>query len=219
MYDQHSILKSRDITLPTKVRLVRAVIFSSSHVWMWELDYKESWVPKNLCFWTVVLEKTLDSPLDCKEMQAVHPKGDQSWLFIGRTDAEVETPNTLATWCEEWTHLKKPWCWERLKAGEGDDRGLNGWMASPIQWTWAWVNSGSWWWTGKPGMMQSMGLQRVRHDWVTELNRTDTPRIGAPQYIRQTLTDIEGEAACNTIVGGDSNTPLTPTHRSSQQNY
>ena len=66
--------------------------FSSSHVWMWELDFEESWVPKNWCFWTVVLEKTLESPLDCKEIQPVHPKGDQSWVFIGRTDAEAETP-------------------------------------------------------------------------------------------------------------------------------
>ena len=91
--------------------------FPSSRVWMWELDYKESWAPKNWCFWIVVLEKTLESPLDCKEIQPVHPKGDQSWIFIGRTDAEAETPNTLATWCEELTHRKRPWCWERLKVG------------------------------------------------------------------------------------------------------
>ena len=79
--------------------------------------------------------------------------------------------NTLATWCKELTHLKRPWCWERLKAGgEGDDRGWDGWMASTTQWTWVWVNSGSWWWTGRPGVLQSMGLQRVRQDWATELN-------------------------------------------------
>ena len=77
--------------------------------------------------------------------------------------------NTLATWCEELTHLKRPWCWERLNAGgEGDGRGWDGWMASLTQWTWVWVNSGSWWWIGKPGMLQSMGSQRIRHDWVTE---------------------------------------------------
>ena len=76
----------------------------------------------------------------------------------------------LATWCEELTHLKRPWCWERLKAREGADREWDGWMASPTQWTWVWVNSGSWWWTGRPGVLQSMGLQRVRHDWATELN-------------------------------------------------
>ena len=102
-------------------------VFSSGHEWMWELDYEESWVPKNWCFWTVVLEKTLEIPLDCKEIQPVHPNGDQSWVFIGRTDFEAETP---ILWpCEELTHLKRPWCWERLKVGgEGDDRDeLVGW--------------------------------------------------------------------------------------------
>ena len=79
--------------------------------------------------------------------------------------------NTLATWCEELTHEKRPWCWERLRAGgEGDDRGWDGWMASPTQWTWVWVNSRSWWWTGRPGVLQFMGSQRVGHDWVAELN-------------------------------------------------
>ena len=86
------MLKSRDITLPTKIHLVKAMVFSSSHVWMWQLNYKESWMPKNWFFWTVVLEKTLESPLDCKEIQPVHLRGNQSWIFIGRTDAEAETP-------------------------------------------------------------------------------------------------------------------------------
>ena len=76
---------------------------------------------------------------------------------------------TLAIGCEELTHWKRPWCWERLKAGEGDDGGWDGWMASPTQWTWAWASSGSWWWTGKPGMLQTGGLQRVGHNWTTEL--------------------------------------------------
>ena len=143
--------------------------FSSSHVWMWELDYKESWALKNWWFWTVVLEKILDSPLDCKEIQPVHPKGNQSWIFIGRTDAEAVTPIlSLATWCEELTHWKRPWCWERLKVGgEGDDRGWDGWMASPTQRTWVWASSGSWWRTGKSGVLQAMGSQRVGHDWAT----------------------------------------------------
>ena len=133
------------------------------------MDYKESWVPKKLCFWTVVLEKTLESPLDCKEIQPGHPKGDQSWLLTGRCSWNS---NTLATWCKELTHLKRPWCWERLKArGEGDDRGWDGWMASLTQWTWVWVNSGSWWGTGRPGMLQSMGLQsQTRVSNWTELN-------------------------------------------------
>ena len=151
---------------------------------MWELEYKESWALKNWCFWTVVLEKTLESLLDCKEIQPVHPKGDQSWVFIGKTDVEAGNSNTLATWCEVVTHLKRPWCWQRLTAGgEGDNRGWDGWMASPTQWTWIWVNSGSWRWTGRPGMLQSMGLQRVRRDWVTELNWTDPRLSSGPNLI------------------------------------
>ena len=91
-------------------------------------------------------------------------------MFIGRTDVEAETP-VLWSWCEDLTHLKRPWCWERLRAGgEGGDRGWDDWMASPTQWTWVWVDSGSWWWTGSPGLLRFMWSQRVRHDWTTELN-------------------------------------------------
>ena len=143
--------------------------FSRSHVRMWELEYKKSWALKKWCFWTVVLEKTLESPLDYKEIQPVYPKGDQSRVFIERTDVEAETP-ILQSWCKELTHLKRPWCGERLRAGgEGDNRGWDGWLASPTQWTWVWVNSGNWWWTGRPGMLQFMGSQRVGHHWATEL--------------------------------------------------
>ena len=135
---------------------------------MWELDYKESWAPKNWYFWTVVLEKTLESPLDYKEIQPVNPKGNQSWILEG---LKVWNSNTLATWFKELTHLKRPWCWERLKAGgEGDDREWDGWIASLTQWTWIWVNFGSWWWTGRPAVLWSMRSKRVRHDWGTELN-------------------------------------------------
>ena len=117
----------------------------------------------------MVLEKTLESPLDCKEVQPVHPEGDQSWVFIGRNDAKAETP-VLATSCEELTHWKRPWCWEGLGAeGEGDNRGWDGWLASLSQWSWVGVNSGSWWWTGTPGVLRFMGLQRVKYEWVTEL--------------------------------------------------
>ena len=168
MANLDSILKSRDITLPTKFHLVKAMVFP---VVMYGC---ESWTIKkaeNRCFWTVVLEKSLESPLDCKEIQPVHLKGNQSWIFIGRIDAEDETP--FATWCKELNHLKRPWCWERLKAGgEGDDRGWDGWMPSPSQWTWVWVNW-SWWWTGRPGVLESMGSQRVGHDWSTELSWTE----------------------------------------------
>ena len=109
--------------------------FSSSHVWMWELYYTEGWVLKNWCFWTVVLEKTLESLLDSREIKPVNPKGNQPWIFIGRIDAEALILSAM--WCEELTHWKRPWCWERLRAGgEGGDRGWDGWMASPTQWTW-----------------------------------------------------------------------------------
>ena len=109
---------------------------------MWELDCEESWALKNWCFLTEVLEKTLTSPLDCKKIQPLHPKGDQFWVFIGRTDVEAETP-ILWPPDAEVTHLKRPWSLERLRAGgEGDDRGWDGWMASPTWWTWVWVNSG-----------------------------------------------------------------------------
>ena len=138
-------------------------------VWIWELDYKESWVPKNWCFWTVVLEKTLESPWDYKEIQPVHPKGDhvcvhwKDWCWSWNS-------NTLAMWCEELTHWKRPWCWERLRAGgEGDDRGWDNCMASLTPLIWVWIDPGSWWWTGRPGVLLFMGLQRVGHDWVTEL--------------------------------------------------
>ena len=131
--------------------------------------------------------KGLPFPLACKEIQPVHPKGsvlnihwkDRCWSWSSKT---------LATWCKELTHLKRPWCWARLKeGGEGDDRGWDGWMASRTQRTWVWVDSGSWWWTGKPGMLQSMGSQRVGHDWVTELkilNYTNIMQVTAPRWTR-----------------------------------
>ena len=133
--------------------------FSSSHVWMWELDYKESWAPKNWCFWTVVL-KTLESPLDCK-IKPVHPKGDESWVFIWPPDAR------------SWLIGKDSDAGKDGGGEEGDDRGWDGWMASRTRWTWVWVDSGSWWWTGRPGVLRVMGSQRVdrteRQNW-TELN-------------------------------------------------
>ena len=108
MTNLDSILKIRDITLLTKVCLVKAMIFSSDHVWMWEVDCKESWTLKNWCFWTVVLEKTLESSLDCKEIQPVHPKGDQSWVFVGRTNVEAETPILWPPDVKSWLIWKDP---------------------------------------------------------------------------------------------------------------
>ena len=169
MINLDSILKSRDITLPTKVHLVKAMVFPVI-MYGCELDYKESWAPKNWCFWTVVLEKTLESPFDWKEIQPVHPKEISPEYSLEGLMLKLKL-QYFGYLLRRADSLKRPQCWERLKAGgEGDDRGWDGWMASLTQWTWVWVNSGSWWWTGKPGMLQSMGLQRVRHDWVTKLN-------------------------------------------------
>ena len=132
---------------------------------MWELDCEEGWVLKNWCFWTVVLEKTLDSPLDCKEIQPVHSEGDQPWKFFGRNDAKAETRVLWTPHAKSWL-IGKDICWEGLGAGgEGDDRGWDGWMVSLTRWTWIWVNSGRWWWTGRPGVLLFMGSHRVRHDW------------------------------------------------------
>ena len=125
------------------------------------VDDKESWVPKNWCFWTAVLEKTLESPLDCKEIQPVHPKGNQSWIFIGRTDAEVETP---ILWPPD--SPEKMLMLRKIEGGsrrgwwlDGQKGMTDGWIASLIQWTWVWASPRSWQWTGKPGVLQSMGSQ------------------------------------------------------------
>ena len=135
---------------------------------MWELDCEESWALKHWCFWTVVLEKTLENPLDCKEIQPVHPK-DQSWVFIGRTDGEAQTPILWPPHAKSWL-IGKDWCWEGLVAGEGDNRGWDGWMASLTLWTGVWVNSGSWWCTGRPGVLWFMGSQS---DMTQQLNWTE----------------------------------------------
>ena len=112
---------------------------SSTYVQMWELDHREGWVPKKWCFWTVMLQKTLESPLNSNVIKPVNPKGNQPWIFTGRTDAEAEAP---ILWPPSGTHWKRPWCWKRVRAGEGDNGGWNGWMASSTQWTWVWANSG-----------------------------------------------------------------------------
>jgi len=145
---------------------------------MWELDHKESWALKNWGFGTVVLDKTLESPLHCKEIQPVHPKGDQSWIFIGRTDAEPPIfwpPDAKNRLLEKTLVLRKiegrkrrdEQRWKRRQ-----NRGWDSWMVSWTQRTWVWVSSGSWWWTGKPGEVQSIGSWGVGHGWATELNWT-----------------------------------------------
>ena len=157
MTNLDSILKSRDITLPTKAMVFPVVMYGC-----------KSWtIMKAECRWIDAFElwcwrRLLRVPsIAGRSILNIHWK-DICWSW---------NSNPLATWCEELTYLKRPWCWERLKAGgEGDDRGWDGCMASLTQWTWVWVSSGSSWWTRKPGMLQSMRSQRVRQDWVTELN-------------------------------------------------
>ena len=150
------------IILPTKVRLVKAMVFP---VVMSELDYKESWVPKNWCFWTVVLEKILESSLYCKEIKPVSPRGNQS---PGKTDAEAETPVLWPPDVENWLIGKDPDAGKAWRQEEKEMTGWDGWMASPTQWTLVWANSRRWWWTGRPGVLWFMGSQRVRYEWVTE---------------------------------------------------
>ena len=137
---------------------------------MWVLDYKESWALKNWCLWTVVLEKILESPLDCKEIKPVNSKGNQSWIFNGRTDAETEARIL-------WLHDAKSWLIrkdsERLKtAGEGDGIGWDSWIASPTQWTWVWASSRKWWRTANLACYSPWGHKRVRHNWASELKQT-----------------------------------------------
>ena len=171
MTNLDNILKSRDITLPTKAHL-QSYGFSSSHARVWELGYEESWVLKNWCFWTVVLEKTLILLWAVRRskqsilIKAVLHIFWKVWCWSWNS-------NTLATWCKELTPWKTPWCWERLKAAElGDDRGWDlGGITNSMNMVWA--NFVLWWWTEKPGMLQSIGSQNVGHDRVTELNWTE----------------------------------------------
>ena len=123
-----------------------------------------------------------ESLLNCKEILPVHPKEDHSWVFIGKTDVETETP-ILGHLMQRADSFERPWFWERLKTGgEGDDSGWDGWMASLTQWTWVWVKSGSWWWIGRPGVLHSMGSQRVGHDWVTELKSCTAQQVTTYVY-------------------------------------
>ena len=145
---------------------------------MWELDCEESWAWKNWCFWTVVLEKTLESPLDCKEIQPVHPKGNQ---LIGRTDVEAETPILWPPHGKSWLTGKDSDAgrdWGQEEKGMTEDE-MVGWT----RWTWVWVNSGRWWWTGRPGVLCIMGSQRVGHNWTTELNWTELKEETQLNYI------------------------------------
>ena len=170
MTNLNNILKNRDY-FANKVHLVKAMVFpvvmygceswtikkaecqriDAFEMWCWRRSLRVRWTAR----------RSNQSILKEISHQYIHCK-DWCWSW---------NSNTLVTCCEELTHWKRPWCWERLKeVGEGDNRVWDGWMASPTQWTWIWVNSGNWWWSGRPGVLQSMGSKRVRHNWATELN-------------------------------------------------
>ena len=164
-YDKsrQSIKKER-CHFPDKCPYSQSYSFPSSHVWVRELDHKEGWVLKSCgagkdAWESLGLQGDQIRPFQRKSTLNTHWK--DCW----------ESSKTLATWCKESTHWKRPWFWERFKSGgEEDNRGWGDWMASPTQWTWVWVNSSNWWWTGRSDVQQSMGSQRVGDNWVTELN-------------------------------------------------
>ena len=173
MTNLDSIFKSRDITLPTKVHLVKAMVFP---VVMYGC---ESWTVKKAEHWRIdafelwCWRRFLRVPWTTRRSKQSILK-ESALAFLWKEWCYSWNSSTLATSCKVLTHRKRLWCWEGLGAGgEGDDRGWDGWMASPTQWTWVWVNSGSWWWTGRPGVLWFIGSQRVGHDWVTDLNWTD----------------------------------------------
>ena len=168
-----SILKSQRHYFADKVLSSQSYSFSSSHVWMWELNHKERWVPKNWCFWTMVLEKALKSPLDWRRLNQlvlkdINPECSLEWLMV-KLKLQFYGPLMQKTDSFEKTLML------RTTEGreEGDDGGWDGWMAALTPWTWVWGSSGCWWWRGKPGMLQSMGWQGVGYDWAIQLNWTD----------------------------------------------
>ena len=190
MTNLDNILKSRDMPLPTKVSLVKAMVFPVV-MYGCELDYKESWVPKNWCFWTVVLEKPLRVPWTAR-------RSNQSTLNEISPGCSLEGL-MLKLKLQHFGHLmwrtdslEKTLMLGRLKVGgEGDDRGWGVWMASLTRWTWVWVSSGSWWWTGRPGVLQSMGSQRVGDDCATELNWWESKHVG-PIYFMLLIISPNG---------------------------
>ena len=170
MTNLDSILKSRDVTLSTKVRLVKAMVFPVVMCGCESWTLKKAQCRRINAFELWCWRRLLRVPWTARRSnqsilrRSVLGVDQKDWCWSWNS-------NTLATWCKELIHWKRPWCWEGLGAGgEGDDRGWDGWMASLTQWTWAWVNSGSWWWIGRPGIRRFVGSQRVGHDWATELN-------------------------------------------------
>ena len=169
MTNLDSILNSRDTTLQTKVHIIKAMVFPvvmyGCESWTikkadyWRIYAFELWYWRRLLRASWTARRSNQSILKASVLNIFWKYWCWSWNF-----------NTLVTWWEELTHLKRPWCWEILKEGVGDEGGWDGWIPLPTWWTWVWASSGSWWCTGNPGVVQSMGLQRVGHNWATELN-------------------------------------------------
>ena len=151
---------------------------------MWELDYKESWAPNNWCFWTLLLEKKLESPLDCKEIQLIYHKGDQSWMFFGRTGIETETSVLWPPDAKNWLIWKDPDAGKNWGQEENGTTGWDGWMASPTKWTWVWVNSGSWWWT---------------EAWCAAVHRVGKSRTCLSNWTEETFTFIREISICKGV--------------------
>ena len=166
MTNLDSIFKSRDTTLPTKVRLVKAMVFSvvmyGCENWTMKKAERQRIDAFELWCWRRLLRVPWTAKRSSQSIiKEISPGKEWCWSW---------NSSTLATSCQELTHWKRLWCWKGLGAGgEGDDRGWDGWMASLTRWTWVWVNSGSWWWTGRPGVLRFMGSQGVGHDWATDL--------------------------------------------------
>ena len=176
MTNLDSIFKSRDITLPTKVRSSQGYGFSSGHGWMWELDCEEGWEPKNWCFWIVVLEKILESPLDCKEMQPVHPKGDQSWVFIGRTDTEAETPILWPPDSKGWLIWNNPAAgkdWRQEEEGMTEDE-MVGWHHRLDAHEFGWIPGVG---DGQGGLACCSSWGRKELDMTERLNCTELKKL------------------------------------------
>ena len=172
MTNLDSILKRRDISLPINVHLVKAMVFPvvKHGCERWTIKKAECWridAFKLLCWRRFLRVPWTARRFNHSILKEISPENSLEGMMLSWNS------NTVTAWCKELTHWKRPWCWERLKAwGEGDDRGWDGWMASLTRWSWVWINSRSWWRTGKPGMLQSMGWQRIGHNWATELNWT-----------------------------------------------
>ena len=180
MTNLDSVLKTRDITLSTKVHLVKGMVFPVVMYGCESWTIKKAECQKIYAFELWCWRRLLRVPWTARRSKQSILKEISPGCSLEGLMLKLKL-RSLAKWCEELTHLKRPWCWERLKAGEGDDRGWDSWMASPTQWTWVWVNSGSWWWTGRSGLLQFMRLQS--RTWLEQLKWTELIKINIEKQL------------------------------------